>query len=177
MDSLNMRPLIPAARLQARVVQLGAEISAAYQGRTLYIIGVLKGSFVFLADLIRQLQVDCQIEFIGVSSYEGMQSTGHVRISHDLSLDIQDKDVLIVEDIIDTATTLDYLLRTFRVREPKSLRVCCLLSKPQSHQVQIDIDFVGFEIGPEFVIGYGLDYDGLYRNLPDLMQVLPASTP
>ena len=172
MEDFTMQSLISSDELQARVRELGFAITTAYEGRTLYVIGVLKGSFIFLADLVRHLQLDCRVEFIGVSSYEGMQTTGHVRINYDLSADIQGKDVLLVEDIIDTGTTIDYLLKTFQVREPRSLKVCCLLSKPSSHQVKIDIDYVGFEIGPEFVIGYGLDYDGRFRNLPELMQVI-----
>ncbi|MFY7929109.1 MAG: hypoxanthine phosphoribosyltransferase [Oligoflexus sp.] len=167
----SMKPLIPASKLQERVRELGRIISSDYKGRTLYVVGVLKGSFMFLADLVRSLTIDCQVEFIGVASYEGMHSTGHVRITNDLTLDIEGKDVLLVEDIIDTGTTIDYLLRTFQVRAPRSLKVCCLLSKPEAHQVKIDIDYTGFEIGKEFVIGYGLDLDGRFRNLPDLMLV------
>ncbi len=168
----KMRPLIPAAQLHERISALGHIISRDFQGQNLVVIGVLKGSFIFLADLVRQITADCQVEFIGVSSYEGTQSTGHVRISYDLASDIQDKHVLLVEDIIDTGTTIDYLLRTFQVRQPASLKVACLLSKPSCHKVSIPIDYVGFEIGPEFVVGYGLDLDGRYRQLPDLMQVL-----
>lgn len=169
---LQMKPLIEARVLQARVRELGRQISADFRGETLCVVGVLKGSFVFLADLIRSLEIDCQVEFISVSSYEGMQSTGHVRINYDLNEDIQGKHVLLVEDIIDTGMTIDYMLKTFQVRQPASLKVCCLLSKPSAHQVTLPIHYQGFEIGPEFVVGYGLDYNGLYRNLPDLMQVI-----
>ncbi len=168
----TMRPLIPAAQLHERIAALGQSISKDFRGQSLCVVGVLKGSFIFLADLVRQLDLDCQVEFIGVSSYEGTQSTGHVRINYDLSEDIQGKHVLLVEDIIDTGTTIDYLRKTFAVRQPASLKVACLLSKPSCHQVEIPIDYVGFEIGPEFVVGYGLDLDGRYRQLPDLMQVL-----
>ena len=172
-DGFKTQTLIPSAKLQERVKEMAHTISQDYQGRTLCVVGVLKGSFIFLADLVRGLSLPCEIEFIGVSSYEGMQSTGHVRISNDLSQDIEGKDVLLVEDIIDTGTTIDYLIKTFKVRGPRSLKVCCLLSKPEAHTVSLTVDYVGFEISREFVIGYGLDYNGLYRNLPDLIQVLP----
>jgi hypoxanthine phosphoribosyltransferase len=175
MTEYSMHPLISADRIAARVRELGQLISRDYQGQTLCVIGVLKGSVIFLADLIRTINVPCEIEFIGVSSYEGMHSTGHVRINYDLSVDIEGKHVLLVEDIIDTGHTIDYLIKTLEVRSPKSLKVACLLSKPEAHQIKLDIDYTGFEISKEFVIGYGLDLDGLYRNLPDLMQMLPKT--
>ncbi len=175
MTEFSMHPLISADRLATRVRELGQRISRDYQGQQLCVIGVLKGSFIFLADLVRAIDVPCEIEFIGVSSYEGMHSTGHVRINYDLSVDIEGKHVLLVEDIIDTGNTIDYLLKTLSVRQPKSLKVACLLSKPEAHQIQLNIDYTGFEISKEFVIGYGLDLDGLHRNLPDLMQMLPKT--
>lgn len=171
MQALALKPLFTAEQIQKRVAELGAQISADYQGKTLCVIGVLKGSFIFLADLVRTLQIPTEIEFIGVSSYEGMQSTGHVRINYDLTTDIENKDVLLVEDIIDTGRTIDYLLKTFEVRHPRSLRVACFLAKPEAHQIPMQIDYTGFTISKEFVIGYGLDLDGNYRHLPELMQV------
>lgn len=176
MTEYSMHQLIAADRIAQRVRELGQQISRDFQGEQICVIGVLKGSFIFMADLIRAITTPCEVEFIGVSSYEGMQSTGHVRINYDLSIDIEGKHVLLVEDIIDTGSTIDYLLQTFRVRKPKSLKVACLLSKPEAHKVPIAIDYTGFEISREFVIGYGLDLDGLYRNLPDLMQMLPVTT-
>jgi hypoxanthine phosphoribosyltransferase len=175
MTEYSMQALISADRLAARVRELGQRISRDYKGEQLCVIGVLKGSIIFLADLVRAIDVACEIEFIGVSSYEGMHSTGHVRINYDLSVDIEGKHVLLVEDIIDTGNTIDYLLKTLEVRKPKSLKVACLLSKPEAHQIKLHIDYTGFEISKEFVIGYGLDLDGLYRNLPDLMQMLPKA--
>ncbi len=175
MTEYSMHTLISADRIAQRVRELGQQVSRDAQGRTLCVIGVLKGSFIFLADLVRAIDVPCEIEFIGVSSYEGMQSTGHVRINYDLSIDIEGKDVLLVEDIIDTGTTIDYLLKTLLVRNPASLKVACLLSKPEAHTIELKIDYTGFEIAKEFVIGYGLDLDGLYRNLPDLKQMLPKA--
>ncbi len=172
MNGLTTRTLIPAEKLQARVKELGELITQDYQGRKITLIGVLKGSFIFLSDLARAIAVDAEIEFIGVSSYEGMQSTGQVRITNDLSKDMEGQDIILVEDIIDTGHTIDYLRRVFELRKPRSLRICCLLSKPEAHKVPMKIDYTGFEISKEFVIGYGLDYNGLYRNLPDLMQVI-----
>ena len=133
------------------------------------LIGVLKGYFVFLADLIRHLPTEgmaYDVEFMGVASYEGTKSTGHVRIVHDLSCEIMDRDVLIVEDIVDTGITLDYLIANLGSRKPRSLSVCTLLSKPQKHKMKASLDFVGFEIEDEFVVGYGLDYNQQLRGLP-----------
>jgi hypoxanthine phosphoribosyltransferase len=175
MTEYSMHPLISADRIAQRVRDLGQKITRDYQGQKICVIGVLKGSFIFMADLIRAIEVPCEVEFIGVSSYEGMQTTGHVRINCDLSVDIEGKHVLLVEDIIDTGNTIDYLLKTLEVRQPKSLKVACLLAKPEAHQIEIKIDYTGFEISKEFVIGYGLDLDGLYRNLPELMQMLPKT--
>jgi len=172
MSDLVMRPLIPAAQLAERIKAVGAEINRDYNGKKITLVGVLKGSFIFLADLAREIDLDCEIEFIGVSSYEGMHSTGQVRIQTDLTKDMEGQDIILVEDIIDTGTTIDYLTKVFRLRKPNSLRVACLLSKPEAHKVPMSIDYVGFEISKEFVVGYGLDYNGLYRNLPNLMQVV-----
>ncbi|MBC7660860.1 MAG: hypoxanthine phosphoribosyltransferase [Chitinophagaceae bacterium] len=172
MSELVMRPLIPAAKLQERIQKLGADITSDYKGKKITLVGVLKGSFIFLADLARAIDLDCEIEFIGVSSYEGMHSTGQVRIETDLRKDMEGQDILLVEDIIDTGTTIDYLTQVFALRKPNSLKVCCLLSKPEAHKTKMTIDYTGFEISKEFVVGYGLDYNGLYRNLPDLMQVV-----
>ncbi|RYZ67886.1 MAG: hypoxanthine phosphoribosyltransferase [Proteobacteria bacterium] len=172
MSELVMRPLIPAAKLAERIATLGAEITRDYKGRKVTLIGVLKGSFVFLADLARAIDLECEIEFIGVSSYEGMHSTGQVRIQTDLTKDMEGQDIILVEDIIDTGTTIDYLSQVFALRKPRSLKVCSLLSKPEAHKTKLTIHYTGFEISKEFVVGYGLDYNGLYRNLPDLMQVV-----
>jgi hypoxanthine phosphoribosyltransferase len=172
MSELKMRTLISSNVLRDRVAELGAKISEDYRGRKVILVGVLKGSFIFLSDLARSIKLECEIEFIGVSSYEGMHSTGQVRIQNDLSKDVEGEDIILVEDIIDTGTTIDYLKKIFEVRRPRSLSVACLLSKPEAHQVSLAIDYTGFEISKEFVVGYGLDYNGLYRNLPDLMQVI-----
>jgi hypoxanthine phosphoribosyltransferase len=158
--------LIDADRLQQRVADLGAQISADYAGRDLLLIAVLKGSVLFLADLMRHITVPHSIDFMATSSYEGTQSSGVVRILKDLDMSIEGRDVLIVEDIIDTGYTLDYLLRILRERNPGSLRVCTLLNKRERRRVDIPIDYIGFDIPNKFVIGYGLDFNEIYRNLP-----------
>lgn len=171
-NELKMKPLLTAAQIQERVQAIGAEISERFAGETVILVGILKGSFIFLADLARSVTIPTRIEFMGVASYEGTNSTGHVRITHDLSADIQGKNVVLVEDIVDTGTTVDYLLNTLMVRNPKTLQICTLLSKPEAHVMKHHLDYVGFEIENKFVIGYGLDLDGTYRNLPDIMQVM-----
>ncbi len=151
-----------------RVAQIGAEITAQVSTtRPLVVVCVLKGSVIFFADLVRHLNVPTNLVFLGVSSYAGAtESSGAVRLTHDLTLDIAGRDVLIVEDIVDTGLTMSYLLETLRARGPKSLRVCTLLHKPARKRVDVPLDFVGFTIDDVFVVGYGLDYDERYRNLP-----------
>ena len=168
---LNYHPLFDEKRIATRIKELGAQITTDFRGEPVVCVGVLKGAFIFLADLVRAIDLPLTVEFIGVASYNGTQSTGHVRLTHDLSIDIKDKNVLLIEDIIDTGHTIDYLLDTLSVRGPKSLKIASFLSKPEAHQMQHTIDYVGFEITREFVIGYGLDLDQRYRNLPYLAQV------
>ncbi len=166
------KTLFSQADIAKRVRDLGVQISQDYKGETLIVVGVLKGAVIFLADLIRAIDTPLEIEFIGVSSYEGTSSTGHVQINQDLSRDVQDTHVLLVEDIIDTGLTIDYLINLLQLRGPKSVKVCSLLSKPESYQMKHPIDYVGFEISKEFVIGYGLDLDGRYRELPEILQLI-----
>jgi hypoxanthine phosphoribosyltransferase len=164
--------LVPAEKLQQRVRELGAEISRDYEGRDLIMIGVLKGAVLFIADLMRSLTVPCEIDFMAVSSYGSeTDSSGVVRILKDLDSPIADRNVLIVEDIIDSGLTLQYLLRNLRARNPASLEVCALLAKPDRRRVELPIRYVGFEIPNRYVIGYGLDYAQRYRNL-DCVAVL-----
>jgi hypoxanthine phosphoribosyltransferase len=170
-SDLKMVPLFDEKTLAKRVAELGAQISKDYAKDELICVAVLKGSVLFFADLIRKITRPVQIEFIGVSSYAGTESTGHVRITHDLSADIKGKHILLVEDIVDTGMTIDYLMNTLKVREPKSLKVCALLSKPDSHIMKGHLDYVGFEISREFVVGYGLDLNGAYRALPHIAQI------
>ena len=158
--------LVEAGELEARVAELGAEISGDYEGRDLVMIGVLKGAVLFLADLMRELDVPCEIDFMAVSSYgSATDSSGVVRILKDLDASIEDRDVLLVEDIVDSGLTLHYLLKNLRARNPRSLEVCALLTKPERRRVDLPIRYVGFEIANRFAIGYGLDHGQRYRNL------------
>jgi hypoxanthine phosphoribosyltransferase len=163
------RVLIPAEDLTARVAQLGRQIRGDYAGRTPMLVGVLKGAVVFLADLMRAIDAPCECDFIAVSSYgASTRSSGIVELTKDLSVPIDGRDVLIVEDIVDTGRTLAYLRRNLETRQPRTLRVCTLLDKASRREVPVSLDYVGFTIPDEFVVGYGLDLAGLYRNLPYL---------
>jgi hypoxanthine phosphoribosyltransferase len=166
-DSSIGEVLVPAEDLQRRVRELGAEISRDYEGQDLVMIGVLKGAVLFLADLMRELTVACEIDFMAVSSYgSSTDSSGVVRILKDLDASIEDRDVLLVEDIVDSGLTLHYLLKNLRARNPRSLEVCALLTKPERRRVELPIRYVGFEIPNRFAIGYGLDHAQRHRNLP-----------
>lgn len=165
--------LISADDLQAKVSELGARISRDYVGKDLVMIGVLRGAVVFIADLLRNLSVPCEIDFMAVSSYgSSRDSSGVVRILKDLDDSITGRDVLIVEDIVDSGLTLNYLMRNLRARDPASLEVCALLTKPERRRVEVPIRYTGFEIPNEFVVGYGLDHAQRYRNL-DHVALLP----
>ena len=158
--------VVEAAALQRRVAELGAEISRDYAGRDLFMMGVLKGAVFFVADLMRSIEVPCEVDFMAVSSYGSMtDSSGVVRIQKDLDSSIEGKDVLIVEDIVDSGLTLNYLLRNLSARGPRSLEVCALLVKPGRRKIELPIRYVGFEIPNRFVVGYGLDLDQRFRNL------------
>lgn len=161
------RILLDKETIQARIRELGAEIAEAYRGQDLLLISVLKGSIVFMADLIRAIDLPHEIDFMATSSYgAGTQSTGVVRILKDLNKSITGRNVLIVEDIIDSGHTLDYLVRILQERQPASLRIVTLLDKPERREVAIHVDWTGFSIPNDFVVGYGLDYNEIYRNLP-----------
>jgi len=159
--------LIDQETLAARVAELGAEVSADYEGRDLLLIGVLKGAVFFMADLMRHLTVPCEVDFMAISSYgDATDSSGIVRILKDLDINIEGRDVLVVEDIIDSGLTLSYLIRNLESREPASLEVCALLTKPSRREIDVPVRYVGFEIPNKFVVGYGLDFAERYRNLP-----------
>jgi hypoxanthine phosphoribosyltransferase len=159
--------LLTEARIQAKVAELGERISADYAGRQLTLVSVLKGSLPFMADLMRAITIPVRIDLMEVSSYGGSatESSGLVRILKDLSASIEGEDVLIVEDIIDTGLTLNYLIRYLRGKNPATLRICTLLDKPARRLVDIPVDYTGFTIPDQFVVGYGLDYGEIYRNL------------
>jgi len=159
--------LIEEGDLQARIRELGAEISTDYEGRDLLLIGVLKGAVFFMSDLMRHLTIPCEIDFMAISSYgDSTDSSGIVRILKDLDINIEGRDVLVVEDIIDSGLTLSYLMRNLEAREPASLEICALLTKPDRREIEVPVRYVGFEIPNRFVIGYGLDFAERYRNLP-----------
>jgi hypoxanthine phosphoribosyltransferase len=159
--------LIAEERLQARIAEIGAEISADYAGGDLLLVGVLKGAVFFMADLMRAISLPCEIDFMAISSYgAGHDSSGVVRILKDLDINIEGRHVLVVEDIIDSGLTLSYLVRNLESRGPASLRVCALLTKPERREIEVDVRYVGFEIPNRFVVGYGLDFAERYRNLP-----------
>ena len=164
--------LVDNDALTRRVEELGAEISRDYEGRDLVMVGVLKGAVIFIADLMRELTVPCEIDFMAVSSYgSSTDSSGVVRILKDLDASIEGRDVLIVEDIIDSGLTLHYLIKNLKARSPRSLEVCALLTKPERRRVDLRPRYVGFEIPNRFAIGYGLDHGQQYRNL-DFVAVL-----
>ena len=163
----SLEILIPAAVLQARIAELGAEIARDYAGRKPLLVCVLKGAMVFMADLIRAIDLPLHLDFIAVSSYgAGTRSTGEVRIVKDLDGAVEGHDLIFVEDILDTGLTLSYLLENFRSRGAASIRIAALLNKPERRKANIELDYKGFDIPDKFVVGYGLDFDERYRNLP-----------
>ena len=170
--------LIDAERLQGRIRELGEEITGDYAGRELLLVGVLKGAVFFRADLMRTIGVPCEIDFMAISSYgASTDSSGVVRILKDLDINIEGRDVLVIEDILDSGLTLSYLVRNLESREPASLAVCALLTKPERREIDVDVRYVGFEIPNRFVIGYGLDFAERYRNLPYVGVLDPALIP
>jgi hypoxanthine phosphoribosyltransferase len=170
--------LIEQEPLQARIAELGAEISREYDGRDLLLVGVLKGAVFFMADLMRELTIPCEIDFMAISSYgAATDSSGVVRILKDLDANIAGRDVLVVEDIIDSGLTLSYLMRSLKARKPASLEICALLTKPERREIEVPVKFVGFEIPNKFVIGYGLDFAERYRNLPYVAVLHPDLIP
>jgi hypoxanthine phosphoribosyltransferase len=170
--------LIDRDVLQRRIAELGEEISNDYAGRDLLLIGVLKGAVFFMADLMRKLTIPCEIDFMAISSYgDSTDSSGVVRILKDLDINIEGRDVLIVEDIIDSGLTLSYLMRNLEAREPASLEICALLTKPERREADVPVRYIGFEIPNRFVIGYGLDFAERYRNLPYVGVLDPTLIP
>jgi hypoxanthine phosphoribosyltransferase len=170
--------LVSSHDIQEKVRELGERITGDYREDKLLLVGILRGAVVFLSDLMRHLQLPCEIDFMEVSSYgAGTHSSGVVRILKDLEEDITDRHVLLVEDIIDTGLTLSYLRRTLLQREPASLEICALLTKPSRRKVDLRVRYLGFEVPDEFVIGYGIDFAGAYRNLPDIHVLKPEESP
>jgi hypoxanthine phosphoribosyltransferase len=165
--------LISADSIRARVEELGRQITRDYAGQEIVVVTVLKGSFIFAADLVRTIDVPLAVDFLGLRSYEGTESSGVVQITSDLTKSVEGKHVLVVEDIVDTGLTMQYLLQNLETRKPASVKLASLLHKPARSKVKIPIDYLGFTIDDVFVIGYGLDFDQHYRNLPFLGVMRP----
>ena len=166
--------LISSSEIQETVRQMGDSVTEDYRGKRPLLVGILRGAVVVLGDLMRNIDLPCEIDFMDISSYgTGTSSSGVVRILKDLEEDITGRHVLIVEDIIDTGLTLSYLRRSLLARKPASLEICALLSKPSRRRVELDVKYLGFEVPDEFVVGYGLDFAGAYRNLPDICVLKP----
>ncbi|TAH63335.1 MAG: hypoxanthine phosphoribosyltransferase [Anaerolineaceae bacterium] len=166
--------MISEEEIAKKVKELGKQLTEEYKGKDLLIVGILKGCMLFLSDLVRAIDLPLTMDFMVVSSYgTTTKSSGVVRIIKDLEREIEGKDVLIVEDIVDTGLTLSYLVENFKTRNPKSVKICSLLDKPDRRKAQVDIEYVGFKIPDEFVVGYGLDYGENYRNLPYVCVLKP----
>ena len=166
--------LIPSSDIQEKLTEIGERITEDYTGERPLLVGVLRGAVIVLGDLMRKIDLPCEIDFMDISSYgTGTSSSGVVRILKDLEEDITDRHVLVVEDIIDTGLTVSYLLRSLQARKPASLEIFALLSKPSRRRVELDVKYLGFEVPDEFVVGYGLDFAGAYRNLPDICVLKP----
>ncbi len=170
--------LISSSEIQEKVREMGESVTEDYSGKRPLLVGILRGAVVVLGDLMRNIDLPCEIDFMDISSYgTGTSSSGVVRILKDLEEDITGRHVLIVEDIIDTGLTLSYLRHSLLARKPASLEICTLLSKPSRREIDLDVRYVGFEVPDEFVIGYGIDFAGAYRNLPDIHALEPEATP
>ena len=166
--------LFSEEQLKNRVREIAQQITADYQGKEIMLISVLRGSFVFMADLCRAIDLPCTLDFMAVSSYgKGTKSSGQVQITKDLSEDISDRHIIVVEDILDSGNTLSYLLKILENRHPASIRLCTLFDKPARHKVDIHIDYKGMEVPNEFIVGYGLDYAEVYRNYPEIAVLKP----
>lgn len=165
----NLRVFLPAEQIQKRIQEMAAQIDADYPEGPIYLVAILKGAFIFLADLARAIETPTRIEFMGISSYgKGKTTSGEVRVMKDLDVSIEGHHVLIVEDIVDSGVTLTYLMSVLRQRNPKTLRIATLLDKPSRRLRPVEVSYVGFQIPDEFVVGYGLDYAEDYRNLKDV---------
>ncbi len=174
----RLKEVISFQAIQAKVEEMGREIARDYQDRQLVVIGILKGAFIFMADLVRAMDIPLRIDFVRLSSYgTRAESSGRVSITKDIELDIKGKDVLVVEDIVDTGYTLKYLKELLELHNPASVRICCLIDKKERREVDIDVDYVGFDVKKGFLVGYGLDFDERYRNLKGVYHITPGYEP
>lgn len=165
----NFKKLISKEEIEVKINELARNISEYYEGKEILVIGILKGSFIFMADLIRKLDLKMEVDFVELSSYGShTETTGEVKLVKGLSTEIKNKEVLVVEDIIDTGLTISYLLNFLKKKYPKSLKICALTSKPSRRKIAVPIHFLGFKVPDKFIIGYGIDYNHIYRNLPEI---------
>lgn len=169
MQRIFGRPMVTQEEMRARIKELGKQIATDYAGKDLVLVGVLKGAYAFFADLARAIRIPMRVDFLIVASYGGQSKTsGKVKVITELTEDVKGKDVLLVEDIVDSGLTVQYLVKTLAKHKPKSIKVCTLLSKPDRRTIDVQLDYVGFKIPNKYVVGYGLDYQQKYRNLPYL---------
>ncbi len=168
LGDLSFVPFIPEAKIQQRVKELGQQITKDYQDRRPIVITILNGSFIFSSDLVRAIKMDCEVQFMKVSSYEGTDSTGKLTAVFDTLPELTGHDLIIIEDIVDQGHTIDYLLSSLKEKNPSSVKVASLLFKPEAYKYEHPIDYIGFEIPNDFVVGYGLDYNQMGRNLPSI---------
>jgi hypoxanthine phosphoribosyltransferase len=169
MERIFGRPMVTQEEMRARIKELGKQIAMDYAGKDLVLVGVLKGAYAFYADLARAIRIPMRVDFLIVASYGGQSKTsGKVKVITELTEDVKGKDVLLVEDIVDSGLTVQYLVKTLAKHKPKSIKVCTLLSKPDRRTIDVQLDYVGFKIPNKYVVGYGLDYQQKYRNLPYL---------
>ena len=176
MDYVQTEVLFSREEIRNKVAEMGKRISEDYAGCEILVVGILKGAFIFMADLVREIKVPLEIDFMDVSSYGlSTSSSGEVRIIKDLEYSVQDKEVLIIEDIVDTGLTLKHITDILRTRNPRNIKICCLLDKPSRRKVSMIADYVGYSIPDRFVVGYGLDYAEQYRNYPDVCIIKPAT--
>ncbi len=173
----KLKEILSPQQIQERVAELGREITKDYQGRTIVVVGILNGAFMFMADLVRAIDLPVQVDFVRLSSYRGADSSGQVSITKDVELVLKDKDVLVVEDIVDTGLTLQYLKEVLKLHKAASVKICCLIDKKERREVPIEADYVGFDIERGFLVGYGLDYEENYRNLPGVYHLSPGYEP
>ena len=160
------KPFLTVEQINHKVAELANRISSDYDGKDLLAVGILKGAFIFFSDIVRLIRTPLMVDFIVASSYMKSESSGEVKIHYDIREDVSDKDVLLIEDIVDTGVTLNYMRERLLMRGPKSLKICTFLDKKERREVDVPIDYVGYEISNQFVVGYGLDYDNKFRNLP-----------
>ncbi len=174
----ELKLIISPDEIQAKIEELGKEITRDYEDKKLVVIGILKGAFIFMADLVRSIDLPIEIDFVRLQSYgSSTESSGQISITKDVELSLKDKHVLVVEDIIDTGYTIQYLKEILSLHKTASVKICCLIDKKERREVEIDADYVGFEIERGFLVGYGLDYDEKYRNLPGVYHLNPGYEP